>query len=61
MNKKNNSSILSFIENFGNKSPNPTMLFIYLPIYYDNNIVCIRKDGCWRKLSGHQRWTNITA
>ena len=32
MNKKNNSSILSFIENFGNKSPNPTMLFIYLSI-----------------------------
>ena len=32
MNKKNNSSILSFIENFGNKLPNPTMLFIYLSI-----------------------------
>jgi len=32
MDNKNNGSILSFIEKFGNKLPNPTMLFVYLSV-----------------------------
>ena len=32
MDNKNNGSILGFIEKFGNKLPNPTMLFVYLSV-----------------------------
>ena len=32
MDNKNSGSILGFIEKFGNKLPNPTMLFVYLSI-----------------------------
>ena len=32
MDNKNSGSILGFIEKFGNKLPNPTMLFVYLSV-----------------------------